>query len=44
LFLFIEGGQENILIGPKNIFDQQKQRFGELEIGFFGGFDVVNKL
>ena len=22
LFLFIEGGQENIFIGPKNIFDQ----------------------
>ena len=21
-FLFIEGGQENIFIGPKNIFDQ----------------------
>ena len=22
MFLFIEGGQENIFIGPKNIFDQ----------------------
>ena len=27
LFLFIEGGQENIFIGPKNIFDQYKNVF-----------------
>ena len=54
LFLFIQGGQENIFIGPKNFltiknsflspFNKQKQRFGELEFEYFGGSDVANKL
>ena len=54
MFLFIEGDQENIVIGRKyfwtneNVFlspfNKQKQRFGELEFDYFGGSDVVNKL
>ena len=43
-FLLVENifwTNENVFLSP---FNKEKQRFGELEIGFFGGSDVVNKL
>ena len=32
---------ENVFLSP---FNKQKQRFGELEFKYLGGFDVANKL
>ena len=43
-FLFVENifwTNENVFLSP---FNKQKQRFGELEFEYLGGYDVVNKL
>ena len=43
-FLLVENifwTNENVFLSP---FNKQKQRFGELEFEYLGGYDVVNKL